>query len=72
MYNAQKLNPVKGDLTEMVIKDFNQLGITLNEADIIAKSKPRHKVMGKRNIKQYVCDKLMKPPERYSKILYNV
>ena len=38
-FEAQKLNPVKGDWIELVKKDFNNVGINLNETEISEKKK---------------------------------
>ena len=37
VFEAQKLNPVKVDWIELVKKDFNNVGINLNETEISEK-----------------------------------
>ena len=68
VYEAQKLSPVMGDWTELVTKDFYDVGIILNEKEIIGKSKSEHKSLVKDNIKQHVFDKLKKLQLGHSKI----
>ena len=38
VFEAQKLNPVKGDWIELVKKDFNNVGVILNETEISEKN----------------------------------
>ena len=58
VYEAQKVNPVKGNWTELIKRGFNDVGIHLDEAEIIAKSKSEHKCTVKRSMNQHVFSKL--------------
>ena len=68
VYEAQKSNPVRGDWIELVKGDFENMGISLDEAEIQACTKSEFKIKVKSAVKEYVFDKLKKLQEGHSKI----
>ena len=48
VYEAQKSNPVRGDWIELVKGDFENMGISLDEAEIQACTKSEFKIKSKK------------------------
>ena len=72
IYRAQQENPVKGDWCELVIKDLQDLNMSVNEVDIISMNNYKEKV--KENIKRlalYDLKELKKPHPKINQIVYS-
>ena len=68
VYEAQKLNPTKGDWVEHLNKDFDMLDMAMNEDNIKDMSKAQHKSEVRKKVKLYVLGMLKNKQEGHSKI----
>ena len=68
VYEAQKVNPVRGDWIKIIEKDFETLEIEMNENEIQIKSKCEYKSQVKHKIKEHVFKNLKTQQTKHSKI----
>jgi hypothetical protein len=68
VYNVQKENPVKGDFVKLVQKDWESLGIHMNETHIAIMSKTDSKRYIKLNVRDAVLKELRKNQASKTKI----
>ena len=67
-YNAQKKNPLEGDWVKMVEKDFEVLGLGINESEIRNCTKSQYKSMVKRKLRDHMFSELKRVQSEHSKI----
>ena len=67
VYDAQKMNSVKGDWTELVEKDLSEFDINMNEKCIEKMSKVEFKSIVKKKVSDNVFAKLKLNPECHSR-----
>ena len=68
MYEAQKESPVKGDWVKHVEKDFEMIGMDINENEIETMSKSKYKTIVKNKIRDYIFKILREHQEGHKKI----
>ena len=56
LFECQKNNPVKGDWSEMVNRDFSNIDMTMDEELIKSESKNQYKLRLKKYIKSYMLN----------------
>ena len=56
VFECQKNNPVKGDWSEMVNRDFSNIDMTMDEELIKSESKNQYKLRLKKQIKSYMLN----------------
>ena len=68
VYRSQKQSPIKGDFFNLVKKDFDTIGQSINEDEITAKSKEMHKSDIKSKIKTAAFQYLREKQSGHSKV----
>ena len=68
VYNAQKKNPLEGDWVKMVEKDFEVLGLRINESEILNCTKSQYKSVVKRKLRDHMFSELKRVQSDHSKI----
>ena len=67
-YLAQKLNPIQGDYSKLVIDDYSKINQEINEDAIIAMSEFQYKKIIKKHIKQAEFEHLKDIQKSHSKV----
>ena len=68
VYNAQKLNPTKGDYYNLILEDFANIGEDLNEKEIIDISDNMFKKYIKKKIQTHAFNELRIIQQRHEKV----
>ena len=68
VFECQRNNPVKGDWSEMVKRDFSNIDMTMDEELIKSESKNQYKLRLKKHMKSYMLIELEKQQKEHTKI----
>ena len=68
VYEAQKNDPIKGDFYQLIMEDFNEVGLSLTETEITSMKKEHYQKNVKVKVRQAALRYLKENQQRHSKV----